>query len=396
MNKKQTLIFFSIMALFNLAANYVHPVTPTYFKVLNLDNSMFGSAFAAMALGMFLLSPFWGKINDLINSKTTILISSIGYALSQIIFATAINSDMIIVSRILAGLTCGGAYVSFLTYTINMSKEADKARNLTINATLQSVAAAFGYFIGGMLGEVNIYLAMYLQIIQLGLSGILFYLFLKPDNFSNHKKSIKVILKESNPLRAFKQCGTFMTISFACLFLVSTLSFLGYTAFDQCFNYYLKDIFLLSSGYNGIIKAAIGLISLIANMTVCIYLMKHTDINKSTIIVLLLCSLLMFGAIQVNQLSIYIIINVLYFGVYAISVPLIQDVIARSGDASISNLVMGFYQATKSLGLIIGAYLAGLLYTYNPKYPFVLGTISFLIASVFAYIYYHKTKEKLR
>ncbi|WP_263640317.1 hypothetical protein [Ligilactobacillus equi] len=32
MPKKFT--FFTLIALFNLAANYAHPVTPTYFKLL--------------------------------------------------------------------------------------------------------------------------------------------------------------------------------------------------------------------------------------------------------------------------------------------------------------------------------------------------------------------------
>ena len=54
--------FFLTLVLFNLAANFAHPVTPTLIKNLNLHDYMFGAALAAMLFTNFLLSPFWGKI----------------------------------------------------------------------------------------------------------------------------------------------------------------------------------------------------------------------------------------------------------------------------------------------------------------------------------------------
>ena len=46
----------------------------------------------------------------------------------------------------------GGCYVSFLTYVVNTSSIEKRGHNLTILATVATVCAAFGYFIGGMLG----------------------------------------------------------------------------------------------------------------------------------------------------------------------------------------------------------------------------------------------------
>ena len=77
MNKNKLLMFFIINGLFNLAANYAHPITPTVIKNLQLGDYMFGVAFGAMMGLNFLFSPFWGKLNEQINSKTTMLICSI-------------------------------------------------------------------------------------------------------------------------------------------------------------------------------------------------------------------------------------------------------------------------------------------------------------------------------
>ncbi len=56
MNKNKFLIFFLIAFMFNLAASFAHPVTPTLIVERQLDSSMFGVALAAMMTMYFLFS----------------------------------------------------------------------------------------------------------------------------------------------------------------------------------------------------------------------------------------------------------------------------------------------------------------------------------------------------
>ncbi len=155
---------------------------------------------------------------------------------------------------------------------------------LTLNATIQTVAGAIGYFVGGMLGEISVYLSFVIQVIQLIFTGILVY-FVLDEDLEEHDMTLSEVLKASNPFKAFIDGRLFMTKSLALLFTLSTLIFLGYTAVDQSFNYYLKDVFQFTSRYNGMIKGTVGLVSLIFNMTICIYLMKKTDIRISNIVI---------------------------------------------------------------------------------------------------------------
>ena len=92
------------MVLFNLAANFAHPVTPTVIQDLNLHDYMFGLALAAMMLTNFLLSPFWGKINEYISSRMSLLICCMGYGVAQIWFAYATTELQIVLARMFAGL----------------------------------------------------------------------------------------------------------------------------------------------------------------------------------------------------------------------------------------------------------------------------------------------------
>ena len=46
--------------------------------------------------------------------------------------------------------------------------------------------------------------------------------------------------------------------------------------------------------------------------------------------------------------------------------------VAAQADPAQKNLVMGFYNATKSLGSILGSLMAGFAYTVHAKLPFVI------------------------
>ena len=81
-----------------------------------------------------------------------------------------------LLARMFAGVFTGGCYVAFLTYTVNGSAEAVRGRNLAVNATVTSVSGSFGYFVGGMVGEVNIYASVWLQVVTLLVTSAVMFL----------------------------------------------------------------------------------------------------------------------------------------------------------------------------------------------------------------------------
>ena len=173
--KTRFILFFLVMVLFYLAANFAHPVTPTIIQELNLNSYMFGVALAMMQLANFLFSPFWGKINGYISSRVSLLIGCCGYGVAQIWFAYATTEFSIICARLLAGAFVGAIFVSFLTYVVNIADPNDQAKFLTYSATISSVAGAFGYLIGGFLGEISIKGTFMIQAFTLIAAGCLFY-----------------------------------------------------------------------------------------------------------------------------------------------------------------------------------------------------------------------------
>lgn len=386
--------FFIAMILFNLSANFAHPVTPTIILDLHLNDYMFGVALAMMQLANFLMSPFWGKINTYISSRTSLLIGCCGYGIAQIWFAFATSELSIIGARLLAGAFVGAIFVSFLTYVVNVADIKDQPKYLTYSATITSVAGAFGYLIGGVIGEYSIKGTFLIQAIVLILTGILFYIVCESDKQHAKLKFDKKLLKDVNPLQAFFDCKYFISIAFIALFAINIFMNFANTGFDQAFNYYLKDQLSLTSAFNGIIKAAVGFISFIANMTLCIWIMNKTKVERSLTILMAVGVISAILSFMIPQIIFFILFSILVYAIYSVSLPILQNMVAKLADAKQKNLVMGFYNATKSLGSIIGSLTAGFIYSTHVKLPFVITAITYAFAFI-ACLYYLKLTKKM-
>lgn len=386
--------FFAVMFVFNMAANFVHPVTPTIIVNLQLNDYMFGLALAAMMVCNFLFSPFWGKMAGVLSSRKILLLCGLGYAAGQILFGLARTEVQFLLARMFAGIFIGGCYVAFLTYTVNCSPEEKRGRNLTINATVNAVSAAFGYFVGGLVGEMNVYYSVWLQAATLAVTSVLLFLGCREDKLPGAALKGRELVKACNPFAAIWQCRKFMTGVLVMLFLAYGLGNLGYIAFEQCFNYYLRDQFGLTSGYNGIIKAALGVISLVANSTLCMWILRRKSVAPWLVGVMAVCAAAMAGVIGFSGMVPFILVNVLFFAFYNVSVPLMQNRAAVLGAGPGSNLVMGAFNAVKSFGSIFGSALAGFMYEAHAKLPFVFGFAAFALAALMAVLMMRKEKKQ--
>ena len=386
--KNRYLLFFSAMTLFHLASNFAHPVTPTIIQNLGLPDYMFGLMLAVTMLSNFSMSPFWGVMNLYISSRQSLMICCIGYGLAQLGFAFSTTQAGILFARLLAGVFVGGIFVSLLTYVVNTARPEDQARFLTYSATIHSVFGAFGYLVGGVLGEFSIRMTFLLQSFCLCAAGVVFRLCCLPDATHAERISVKELAVNANPLDAFRNGKYFMDTAFALLFLVNILINLGNTGFDQVFNYYLKDQLGLTSSYNGIIKAIVGFISFLFNMTLCLWIIRKTDTKKSMVFLVSACTLAAVGTVLTPRIAVFILFGIILYAGYSVSIPVLQDIVATRADPTQKNLVMGFYNASKSLGSIIGSLMAGFLYAIHVKLPFacVAMVYALSIAAAFGYL----------
>lgn len=389
--------FFAVVILMNLAANFAHPVTPTVIKNLHLHDYMFGVAYAMMQLTNFLFSPFWGKFNTYISSRNAMMAGCIGYGAAQLGFAVAATEPGIILARIAAGAFVGAIYVSYLTYIVNVSRPEDQGRYLTYCATMQTVAGAFGYLIGGFLGEISVRLSFYVQAFTLILCGVLFRLICENDaDAAKGKIPAGRLFREANPFKAFVDSREFLTVMLAVLFLVNVSVNFAYTSFDQAFNYYLKDALNLTSSYNGVIKAAVGLVSFAANMTLCIWLIGRSSVHWYLPLLTGVSAAASAGMVLIGNIAPFIAVGVLLYASYSVCIPVLQHMVAQAASKEQKNLVMGFFNATKSLGSIAGSLTAGFIYALDKRLPFGCTFLLYVAATAAAVVCMESCEKRRR
>ena len=384
---KSLQIFLLISMLTNISMNLAHPVTPTFIKNLNLGNYMFGVAFAAMATGQFIFSPLVGKLTKSIGERKEMTAGLLLYALGQFMFMSSKTEVMITVARLFGGASISLYTVSALTYIIRISSEHTQGENLTIYTMIQTVFATFGYLIGGVIGDKSIYYAFYLQIFFLACAALLTYM-LSID--SKEMKKEKIIFKEINPFQFLFNGKGYLTSALVILLVVTFVASLASTAYDQTFNYYIKDIFNFKPSHNGYIKAATGIACFIVNMTIAIKIQQHYDLGKSLIVIFSICFMLLAAFVKIENISAVLVIAVIYFAVNSIYLPIIQNLSVQNCSKESRGIVVGYSNSMKSLGMIFGGLIAGFVYDLNPTYPFILAAVIFLLSAVGSFIYVRK------
>ncbi len=392
---KRYLPYVIVLCWFSIGASMGHPITPALIVERGLDSSVFGTAFAAMSISSFCMSPFWGKMCNYWPTKRVTLVCGLGYFMGQTIFGHATTNMMALGGRMFSGFFTGGIYTSFANYVINTSQSPEEqSQMLTLNTTIQNVVGAIGYFVGGMLGTVSIEVTVYGMMFNLFTSAILFYMVCEDDTPYKQIPDHKLTFKEANPFSAILSSREFMTPMLVTIFVTYVFAAIGQTCFEQVFNYYIRDQFGLSSAYNGTFKAVIAICTFICNSTLTMYLIRKTDINMSFVAITLIQILPLGLMLMFNTIVPFAVCDVIFFTLNAVRLPLLQNMVAQRADAEHSNSAMGLYNSMNSFGAIIGALVAGLIYDTNPKLPFMVAFAAFVISGIVALVFSGRYKAE--
>jgi len=101
---------------------------PLLFREFSVAPAQAGIIFSAATFGLFFGAAIGGRVADRIGRQQTLMISLLLFGLCSLLTAAAGSAQMVLVSRLLTGLGCGGAMPAF----ISMASEAvQSSRRLT-------------------------------------------------------------------------------------------------------------------------------------------------------------------------------------------------------------------------------------------------------------------------
>jgi DHA1 family multidrug resistance protein-like MFS transporter len=367
-------------------SNIVHPITPTFLQSIGSTDAMFGIAFATMAIGNFLMAPFWGTFGDRYGYVKGLSLATVGYTCGQLIFSQASGPELVLLGRFIAGGFLSGFAVSVMAYLATAAEDNQtKAKYMALFAALTSVGAALGYFIGGFLGDftLNAWQSVrpifYVQAIGLLLGVALIWPWV--GELKTNQVSEPFRLSEINPLSSIIKSAPLIKGPLVMFLVISFLTSFATNAQDQSFNYFLRAQLKFPPSYNGVFKAIVGMIALTANLTLNIWLSRKTDLRKSIVPVLLMCSVSLVFLVVVESQVLFFISALVFYIFNAIYLPMQQGLIVRNTAGS-KGEISGIFNAIKALGMCLGPLFSGLVFAQNPKLPFMAAFTAFLIAGI--------------
>ncbi len=384
-----------------IVTNMAHPFTPKLFTSLHMPDYMFGVSFASMALASFLFAPFWGKTADQKGRARVLSIMSVGYGIGQLLFSWSTTIWVLVPVRFATGFFSCANTVCSMSYVTDITTPDNRTRYMSYLAAAITVSGAVGYLFGGVLGDISIPLAFGVQVVLMLLLGVGIWLFLPESHQAGADPHAAYhpgrILRTANPFRLLSGAGRFLNAAVAVFLLVTFLASFATYAFDQAFNYFIKAELDFPTTYNGIIKAVVGLLGLLINVTVTIWLSRRADPRLSAVGILFLCGVTALATAMITQLSGFLACTVLFYSVNAMHLPVLQALATRCGGEANSNGIMaGMFQSSRNLGMMGGALFAGFIYMLGSRLPFVWTGIAFFLSAGLMLINFFQFRRRER
>ena len=385
---KSIKLMFIINSLSYIGMNFHHPITPTLFTELNLPSYIFGTSFATMCLFSFLFSIYWGEKINKYGRVKILAISTFMYGIGQLCLLLANNEAFIYLGRALAGTFVGGNTVALISYIIDLSDDNNRGKNISILTASSTISGSIGYLIGGFAGNTNYKISLYIQIIWMILLSI-FIIFKVEETYINKD----YVAKNTNPFKSFINMKKYMNYTLLLILFMVLFSNLATSSYDNSFNYYIKAILDLTPTSNGLFKFAFGIIGLIINMTINIWILRSNNISKKLAIILLLCGLFPIGALLFSDMIPFIMFNVLFFACNYMYQPILQTISLENKYDNDISVITGIVNSIKYLGMVIGSSFAGFIFDIHYNLPFIISIIGFILASIFCILYYRTNKN---
>lgn len=376
-------------ALIWIISNFHHPITPTHFTDLNLPDHIFGTSYAAMVFGMFTTSPIWGSLGDKYGRSKIIYLSPILYSLGQVGLAFSTGLSSILFFRLISGAASGGFNVGLMGYIVDVSLKDEIEVSMGKYSAIMGISTAIGYLIGGFLGYLGAVSTLLIQAASMLILGIVMKALLKPSINIEKDKKITFVW---DLLRNAKKSKEVFTPWIIVFLIITFFGAIGDNSNVNATNYYMKAQLDLQPIVNGAWKSVTGIVGLIANLTINLWLIRKTKIRRSILVILLLSTISGFMMFFNNNFYVFLMLNLILVTLYTMQIPILQN-FAIQGNHQHVGLMSGIYNAIKSLGAMFGSIITGFSYNYNSKFPFLIGAVAFLLAFIFGTLYLVLNKE---
>jgi MFS transporter, DHA1 family, tetracycline resistance protein len=384
MNTRRALAFiFCTVTLDCLALGIMLPVLPTIvLDFLDGDTAAAAREFGLFAtvwgLMQFLCSPLLGALSDRYGRRPVILISCLGMGLDYIFMAVAPNLTLLLIGRIISGITAATIATSF-AYIADVTTPDERAKSFGIVGVGFGLGFVLGPAIGGLLGGLDPRLPFWVAAAA-SLINAAFGWFVLPESLPPERR-MTFSWKRANPIGALR-----LLLSHRQLVGLATIDFIVNVAHQV-----LPAVFVLYAAHRygwdettvGITLALVGLSAAVVQGLLVGPAVKWLGTRRALIAGLLFGSLGMV-IYALAPTGPWFWVGVPVMALWGVVGPSIQDMMSRRVSESEQGQLQGANSSSRSIAGLIGpaiftttfAWLIGWL----PGAPFLLAALLLLVA----------------
>ena len=364
-------------------------------RSIGLSTNQFGILIAISNVVLVFSSYFWGKKSQSIGRKPVFVIGLFSYAIAYALFAFGIQIglwgllaswqlfSLLFVIRLLYGGLIGGIQPAATAYMSDSTDASTRIKGMALIGMASGIGTMIGPIIGGTLVFIHPIFPMYFGAGIAVLGGILAMIFLieplkqapvsEPVNLKFYDKRIMPYL-----------------IGWALVFLV-------FTSTQVIAAFFIEDQLGVSTQSEIIKATSISLLSM-ALTTTLMQAVVLQIINVSPRTLLRLCFFI-FGAVlfvipMVESLG-YFYLSFAGIGIaFSMVTPGLNSAATLSVETHEQGEVAGLLAAAPVVGMIFGPTIGALLYTADPGYPFLFGSlIAIALGIYFQFLKIPKTEH---
>jgi len=371
--KRSLILIFIVMLMDIIGITLLSPVAPKI--VLRYSSSALVVTLIPVvyALGQFVASPILGKIGDKIGRRPVLLVSLFGQALGYVIFGLGGSLWMLILGRLVGGITSGNLSTSS-AYIADISKPEERSKNFAIISTAWSLGLIMGPALGGLFGQFSLETPAYVAG-AVTLLNLLLGFFLLPESLPVSKRdTTKLVLRDYNPILAIVDMA--IRPGLGAIILISAIFGFAFNGMNSVLALFMIQKFTADTWQLSLMMMLSGVTIALANSFLIPFMAPRYSVKMMGVFGLLGLAASSVSVFFAPFMWLAILVNILGSAMSAFIFPALTTLSIERVLPREAGQLLGVNSAVGSLMNIVGPLFAGLVYDYvMVGSPFWIGAL---------------------
>ncbi|HEY4302884.1 MAG TPA: MFS transporter [Gemmatimonadaceae bacterium] len=331
-----------------------------------------GILVAVYALCQFIAAPVLGAISDRVGRKPVLLFCLAGSAVGYVIFGVGGALWVLLLGRVIDGLT-GGDISTMFAYVADSAAPEDRGRAFGLLGGAAGIGGLAGPVVGGTVGQLSLSAPLFVAAGVVALSTVwgAFYL---PESLPIERRTARFDARHLNPLAPFAHVRASRALM--ALFATSFLFFCAGTMMQANISVLLKDVLAFGPGRIGLAVCVLAVVDIFAQGYLSGALLPKLGEKRLAQIGLAINAVgfLLLAALALMPTTALLFVAIVVFNLGdGLFQPAFNAIVSNAAPDSRQGQVQGASQGIQSVGRVVGPLVVAAVYTLGASLPYLIG-----------------------